>query len=171
MHSRKNLEPKNKFLEVLWDTTATKEDKPTLKKKLPKQWRNSTNNSSNPGVNWMNLLQWSVYKGIKKKIRSCKPRCQHVSLQQPCHRTCNMSPINRIFKISKNKRLFCICIIEWHEETGNRVYGTTLHAKIAVPATPTEEAQVTAWCILRRPEGSGLLIVLFILASLFISNT
>jgi hypothetical protein len=47
----------------------------------------------------------------------------------------------------------------------------TLQASIAVPATPTEDAQVRAWGIVMRLEGNGLSLVLFILASLFFSKT
>lgn len=56
-------------------------------------------------------------------------------------------------------------------KVGERIYVATLLANIAVPARPTEVAQVTAWGIVMRPEGSGLCIVLFILASLFFSKT
>ena len=44
-------------------------------------------------------------------------------------------------------------------------------ANIAVPAKPMKDAQVAAWDIVMRPEGSGLSIVLFILASFSFSNT
>ena len=52
-----------------------------------------------------------------------------------------------------------------------QIYLVTLLANKAVPAKPTEDAQVTAWGMVMRPEGRGLSLVLFILASFFISNT
>lgn len=51
------------------------------------------------------------------------------------------------------------------------MYLVTLVANIAVPAKPTETAQVAACGIVMRPEGNGLRCVLFILASFFISKT
>lgn len=122
---------KNKHLAIISDIMH-KEEKPTLKETLPEQWWNSTNNSSNPSVNWMNLLQWSVYKGIKHKIRSCKPSSQQISLQQPCHGTYNISPTNRIFQ-TYNNNLFCI-FIKLDRERAREF--------MAPPSTPKQQCQL-----------------------------
>lgn len=62
-----------------------------MKDELPKKWWNGTNYSPNPCIDWVDLLQGSVYKCIKKQIGSCQPSRQHISLQQPCQRSCNIS--------------------------------------------------------------------------------
>lgn len=135
---------------------------------LPKKWWNSTNNSPNPCIDWVNLLQGSVDKCIKYQIGSCQPSRQHISLQQPCHRSRNISHSAQS-QVNETTSQFQYQIS--YTKRGERIYLVTLLANKAVPAKPTEDAQVTAWGMVMRPEGRGLSLVLFILASFFISNT
>jgi hypothetical protein len=62
-----------------------------IKDVLPKKWWNGTNYSANPCIDWVDLLQGSIYKCIKNQIGCCQPSCQHISLRQPCHRSSNIS--------------------------------------------------------------------------------
>lgn len=55
--------------------------------------------------------------------------------------------------------------------TKHREKARTFQANKAVPAAPTLIAHMAACAGLRRPDGRGRRIVLFILASFFISNT
>jgi hypothetical protein len=68
-----------------------KKAKRYIKDVLPKKWWNGTNYSANPCIDWVDLLQGSIYKCIKNQIGCCQPSCQHISLRQPCHRSSNIS--------------------------------------------------------------------------------
>lgn len=57
------------------------EIKSSIKSMLPKKGRNSTDNSPNPSVYRMYLLQWSVHKCIENKIRGSKTSCKHICLK------------------------------------------------------------------------------------------
>lgn len=48
---------------------------------------------------------------------------------------------------------------------------TTSQASRVVPAKPIVDAHITAWGLVIRPDGSGLSLVLFIIASFLTSNT
>lgn len=137
-----------------------------IKDILPKKWWNGTNDSPNPCIDWVDLLHRSVDEGIQNQIGSCQPSRQHVRLQQPCHTSWNISPsAHRLMKQLHN------LTIKFHNISGWENILATLLANKAVPAKPTVDAQVTAWGIVMRSEGSGLSLVLFILASFLISNT
>jgi hypothetical protein len=73
------------------ENVPKKEAKRYIKDELPKKWWNGTNYSPNPCIDWVDLLQGSIYKCIKNQIGSCQPSRQHISLQQPCQRSCNIS--------------------------------------------------------------------------------
>lgn len=72
------------------------------------------------------------------------------------------------------RKPFIVLQVTQEKHTTNNVSKVcfkTCVASRAVPANPTEDAQPIAWGFVIRPEGSGLPLVLFILASLLISNT
>jgi hypothetical protein len=137
---------------------------PKMLSNLPQKWWNGTNDCPNPCINRVYLLQWRIHKCVQNKIRSCKPSCQAISLHKPCQFFVCLVPVSTS-QLSAFQTKVEYTSIKCKEKA------RTFQASKAVPATPTLVAHMAACAGLMRPDGRGRRIVLFILASFFISNT